>query len=86
MFTDSIDSNVELLRELIAGLPPERRRMAAKAGMAIEKTWNGLIKDNPKNPAVALGAAFVIYLLAQRLGEAPEQGGGQDKQLIQLLS
>jgi hypothetical protein len=86
MFSDSVDANVELLRELISGLPPERRRQAKKAGMAMEKTWNDLIKDNPKNPAVALGAAFVIYLLAQRLGEAPEQGGGQDKQLIQLLS
>ena len=85
MFTDSIDSNVELLRELIGGIPPARRRQAQKAAAAIEKTWNDLIKDNPKNPSVALGAAFAIYLLAQRLGEAPEQGGS-DKQMIQLLS
>lgn len=85
MFTDSIDDNVELLRELIGGIPPERRRQAKKAAAAIEKTWNDLIRDNPKNPAVALGAAFAIYMLAQRLGEAPEQGGS-DKKLIELLS
>ena len=85
MFTDSIDENVELLRELIGGIPSERRQQAKKAAAAIEKTWNDLIRDNPKNPAVALGAAFAIYMLAQRLGEAPEQGGS-DKKLIQLLS
>lgn len=85
MFTDSIEQNVELLRELIGGIPPGRRRQAKAAAVAIEKTWNDLIRDNPKNPAVALGAAFAIYLLAQRLGEAPEQGGS-DKKLIQLLS
>ena len=87
MFTDSIDENVEMLRVLIAGLAPEHRRMALKAGVKIENNWNALIKDNPKNKAVALGAAFVIFLLAQRLGEAPEQGGkGSDTKLIQLLS
>ena len=85
MFTDSIDENVELLRELIGGIPGPRRKQAQKAAAAVEKTWNDLIRDNPKNPAVALGAAFAIYMLAQRLGEAPEQGGS-DKKLIELLS
>jgi hypothetical protein len=85
LFTDSIDENIELLRELLAGLPPEHRRMAKKAAVSIENVFTGLQKDHPKNPAVALGAAFAVFLLAQRLGEAPEQGGS-DKKLIQLLS
>lgn len=85
MFTDSIDENIELLRELVGGLPPEHRRMAKKAAVTIENVFTKLQKDHPKNAAVALGAAFAVFLLAQRLGEAPEQGGS-DKQLIQLLS
>lgn len=85
MFSDSIDENIELLRELLGGLPPEHRRMAKRAAVQIENVFTKLQKDNPKNAAVALGAAFAVFLLAQRLGEAPEQGGS-DKQLIQLLS
>ena len=85
MFTDSIDENIELLRELLAGLPPEHRRMAKKAAITIENVFTGLQKEYPKNAAVALGAAFAVFILAERLCEAPEQGGS-DKQLIQLLS
>lgn len=84
-FGDSVSENIETLRTLLGGMMPEHRRMAKKAAVTIENAWNGLIKDNPKSPAVALGAAFAIYLLAERLGEAEEQGGS-DKQLIQLLS
>lgn len=85
MFTDSIEHNIELLRELIGGIPPERRRQAKAAAVAIENVFTRLQRDNQKNPAVALGAAFAVFLLAQRLGEAPEQGGS-DKKLIELLS
>ena len=85
MFTDSIDENVETLRVLLAGLPPQHRRMAKKAAVTIENVFTGLQKDYPKNAAVALGAAFAVFLLAERLCEAPEQGGS-DKKLIQLLS
>jgi hypothetical protein len=85
MFKDSIEENIELLRELLGGLPPEHRRMAKKAAVTIENVFTQLQKDHPKNAAVALGAAFAVFLLAQRLCDAPEQGGS-DKQLIQLLS
>jgi hypothetical protein len=85
MFTDSISENIELLRSLVGGLPPEHRGMAKKAAVSIENVFTRLQKDNPKNPAVALGAAFAVFLLAERLCEAPEQGGS-DKKLIQLLT
>jgi hypothetical protein len=84
-FVDSVDENVEMLRTIIAALHPQHRNYAKHACVTIENTWNALIKDNPRNQAVALGAAFAVYLLAQRLGEAEEQGGS-DKKLIQLLS
>ena len=85
MFSDSIDENVELLKSLISGLPPEHRRMAKKAAVSIENVFTGLQKDHPKNAAVALGAAFAVFLLAERLCDAPELGDS-DKGLIQLLS
>ena len=85
MFTDSIDENVEMLRELLGGVPPESRRRAKKAAVALENTFTRLQKDHPKDAVIALGAAFAIFMLAQRLVEAPKQGDS-DKRLIQLLS
>jgi hypothetical protein len=85
MFTNQIDENIETLRVLLAGLPPEHRRRAKKAAVTIENVFTGLQKDYPKDAAVALGAAFAVFLLAERLCDAPEQGGS-DKHLIQMLS
>lgn len=82
MFTDSIDENIETLRALLAGVPPESRRRAKLAAVTIENVFTRLQKDHPKDNAVALGAAFAVFLLAERLCEAPEQG---DKNLIQTL-
>jgi hypothetical protein len=84
MFTDSIDENIETLRVLIAGIPPEGRRRAKKAAVTIENVFTGLQKEYPKDSAVALGAAFAVFLLAERLCDAPQQGDS-DKGLIQLL-
>lgn len=85
MFTNQIDENVELLKTLLGGLPKEARKRAKKAAVTIENVFTGLQKDYPKDPAVALGAAFAVFLLAERLCDAPEQGDS-DKGLIQLLS
>ena len=84
-FTDSVAENTEILTELIRGIPPESRRRAQKAAALIEKAFTGLQKDHPKDIAVALGAAFAVFKLAERLVEAKAQGGS-DKNLIQLLS
>jgi hypothetical protein len=73
-FTDSIDENVEILRELLGGIQPEHRRRAMKAAVALENTFNALKKEYPRDPSVALGAAFAIFMMAQRMVEAPKQG------------
>jgi hypothetical protein len=73
-FTDSIDENVEILRELLGGIQPEHRRRAKRAAVALENVFNDLKRDYPRDPAVALGAAFAIFLMAQRMVEAPKQG------------
>jgi len=85
MFSDSIEENLETLRELLGGIPPDSRRRAKKAAVMLENTFTRLQKDHPKDAVVALGAAFAIFMLAQRLAEAPKQGDS-DKRLIQLLS
>jgi len=84
MFSDSIDENVETLAELLRGVPPSSRARAKYAAGAIEKAFTDLQKDHPKDAAIALGAAFAIYMIAQRIVEqAKESDGGG---LIQLIS
>ncbi len=85
MFTDSLSENVETLRELLAGIQPEHRRRAKKAAVALENVFTRLQADHPKDSVVALGAAFAVFMLAQRIVEAPKQGDS-DRRLIQLLS
>ena len=83
-FTDSVAENAEILTELIRGIPPGARKRAQKAAVKIENVFTALQRDNPKDIAVALGAAFAVFKLAQRLAEAKAQGGS-DKNLIQML-
>lgn len=85
MFNDSIENNLETIKELIQGVPPSERDRAKRAAVAIEKTVTALIKDNQGNPAVGLGMAFAVFTIAQRLSAAPQEGDS-DKRLIQLLS
>lgn len=84
MFTNDIEENCEILRELLRGIPPTQRNRAKKAAAAIEKVFVGLQKDNPKDPAVALGAAFAIYMIGARIVEQAKEG--KHDNLIQLLS
>ena len=84
MFSDSIDENIEMIRELLAGIPPSERNRAKRAAVMMENTFTQIAKANPKDPAVGLGAAFAIFILAQRLVQAPQQSDS-DKGLIQLL-
>jgi hypothetical protein len=85
-FTDSIDENVEVLTELLRGISPGDRNFARLAANRIENTWHALIKDNPRNAVVALGAAWAVMKMAQHIvhqqRDAAEKGGN----LIQLLS
>lgn len=85
MFTDSIESNLETIRELVAGVPPSERERCRRAAAIVEKTVIALQRDNPKSPAVALGTAFALFTLAQRIVEAPKQSD-KDTGMIELLS
>lgn len=83
MFTNNIDENCEILKELIAAIPPSQRQYAKKAAAKIEKSFMDLQRDHPKNAAVALGAAFAIYMIGARIVEQAKESDG--KGLIQLI-
>jgi hypothetical protein len=85
-FNDSIDNNIEVITELLRGVPPQHRRQAMMAAVQLENIFTRLQKDNPKNNWVALGAAFAVFKLAERIIQAPKQGDGEQRGLIQLLS
>ena len=82
-FSDSIQANIDLITELLSGLPPGARNRAKLAASTIEKAFTSLQQDHSKDPATALGAAFAVYMIAQRM---VERSAESDKLLIQLLS
>jgi len=85
VFNDSIENNVEVIKELLQGVPPSERDRAKRAAVAVEKVITALIKDNQGHPTVGLGMAFAVFTIAQRLTASPQEGDS-DKRLIQLLS
>jgi hypothetical protein len=85
-FNDSIENNIEVITELLRGVPAPARNRAKRAAVLIENTVTQLQKDYPKDPYVALGAAFAIFKLAERIVTAPKQGDSEERGLIQLLS
>lgn len=84
MFSNDIEQNCETLKELLGALPPSARGRAKKAAAAIEKVFIGLQRNNPKDGATALGAAFAIYMIGARIVEQAKEG--KHENLIQLLS
>lgn len=84
-FTGHTASDLEIVRELLAGVPPSARLRAKSAAVQIERTYLGIIRNHPKDPAVGLGLAFAIFTIADRLVNG-EPDKGQKKGLIQLLS
>lgn len=84
MFSNNIDENCETLKELLRALPPSRRSRAKYAAAKIEKVFMGLQKDHPKDGAIALGAAFAIYMIGARIVEQAKEG--KHDSLIQLIS
>ena len=67
MFTDSLGENVELLNELLRGMPPGAQKRAHDTAVQIERVISGLRHNHPKDPAVALGTAWCIFQIAQQM-------------------
>jgi hypothetical protein len=86
LLTDSVSETFENLREMVAGMPRETKGRARAAAMHIETAWQELRRDHARDPAVALGAAFAIFVIAQRVIDMDSQSDSADKSLIQLLN
>lgn len=84
-FTDSLSENKELIAELVRGMPVGAQNRAKRTALAFEKFWQQMIRDNPKDPAVALGAAFAVYELADRIVKMERGAEGQQKGLIEIV-
>jgi hypothetical protein len=84
MFSKDIEENCETLKELLRALPPSQRTKAKYAAATIEKVWTGLQKDHPGDGAIALGAAFAIYMIGARVVEQAKEG--KHDSLIKLIS
>jgi hypothetical protein len=72
-FTDSLSENKELIAMLVQGLTREGQIRAKRTAMRFEKLWQAVIRENPKDPALTLGAAFAVYELAERLTRAQRE-------------
>lgn len=85
-FTDNISGNLELVKELLQGIPADARNRAKRAAVCIEAAWEKVRKDSQDthDPAVVLGAVFAIFMLADRMVQAERDG--ESRPLIQLLS
>lgn len=87
MLTDSIDGSLDNIAEALRHMRPDMRKKASEAAHLIESVVVKLRKENPRNPAVALGVVFAIYKLAEQFRDADKNGAarGNDSK-IQLLS
>jgi hypothetical protein len=85
-FTDSIENNLEIIRELLRGLPPETRHQAKLAAAIVERAITDIHRDAQGNRGAALGTAFAVYMFAQQFVAADQGGDGQGDNLIQLLN
>lgn len=85
MFTDSIEHNLETIKELLQNAPEQHKAQARVAFRKMEKAVMGIIKDAAGSPATGLGLAFAVFLVAQRMVQSPQQGDSE-RRLIQLLS
>jgi hypothetical protein len=84
MFSDSIEGNLGLIEEVLRGLPGGQRNQAKLAAVTIEKAFNSIQKDSQGNAGAALGTAYAIYKIAQKLVEGGK--GSQTSKIIQLLN
>lgn len=88
-FTDSLEGNLNILRDSVSELPPSQRSRARSAAVAIEKAVRDLQRDNPRDGIIGMGIALAVHHIAQGMVSGPKQQDGPIKDelgIIQLLS
>jgi hypothetical protein len=86
LLNDNITETLEGVGELIRELPPEARERAKYAAMAFEQLFQKLRVAHPSDPAIALGAAWAIFTLADRLVKLDNEGEQQGSGLVKLIT
>jgi len=82
---DSITATLDEIKETLSQMPKESRERARHAGMHIVSVFEKMRNDYPTDPAVALGVAFAIFMIADTLIENDAENSEHGKGLIQLL-
>lgn len=83
-FGDSIDDNLDLIKELLGNCTAGQKERAKRVAVKIEKTVLAIQKDSAKDGASGIGLAFAIMLIAQNL--VKNDSVQEDGPRIQLLS
>lgn len=66
-FQDSCHDSLELCQELLRSMPPTAQKRAKKAAEQLIGVWDRLKVEAPKDPAVAVGAAFAVFYMAEHI-------------------
>lgn len=83
-FGDSVDGNLDLIKQLLGNCTVGQKERAKRAAVQIESVVEAIRKDNANDPAVGLGLAFAIFYIAQNLAKSGSVK--EDGPRIQLLS
>ena len=86
LLSDSVSITYADIAELLRDMPPEAKQRAKYAAMAFETLFQQLRMAHPRDPAIALGAAFAVFAIAKRLVEIDTDQSKSGSGLIQLLS
>jgi hypothetical protein len=82
-FTDSCHDSLALVQELIQGMPRGAQLRAKRAAERMIEVWDAMKKEAPKDPAVAVGAAFAVFYMAEHIINSSE-GPISDNMIVTL--
>lgn len=85
LLNDSIAETLNEVQDLVRDLPPEAKGRAKYAAIQIENAFQTLRVAHPRDPAVALGAVFAIFTIAERLVKIEADSAKKGTGLIQLV-
>jgi len=83
-FTGETDADLEVVRELLNGIPASSRLRAKAVATRVENVVTNIMKSHPNDPAAGLGLAFAVFTIAQRLTQT-ERHGPKSQRLIHTL-
>ena len=83
-FNDSINDNLDLIKQLLGNLTPGQKQRAKRVAVKIEEVVSKIQKDHEGDPAGGLGLVFAVMYIAQNMVQ--NNSVGEDGPRIQLLS